>query len=95
MGMFVEEDVVARHICGDPQRQVFQLRRLGVAQPNQLLLGVDFLQGGEKETVVNVLCLVWTLAIFCLIINNSLTQVVLSASMFQLLVQCFKTCQQY
>lgn len=57
VGMFVEEDVVARHICGDPQRQVLQLCRLGAAQANQLLLGVDFLGvecSQNKSSVVHV-----------------------------------------
>lgn len=49
VGMFVEEDVVARHVCGDPQRQLFQLRRLGAAQPNQLLLMVDLLSVEHRE----------------------------------------------
>lgn len=80
--MFVEEDVVARHICGNPQRQVFQLRLLGAAQPDQLLLGVDFLEVEYSENSF-LFCAMRGLQLcgyFCLIINDSVTQVILSAS---------------
>lgn len=98
VGMFIKEDVVARHICGDPQRQVFQLRRLGAAQANLLLLGVDFLQVGYSEkTVVAVFepCVeLW--GYLSLIINNSWTQVVLSASMCCCCCSCsVLKCQRY
>lgn len=47
MGMFVEEEVVACRIFWDSHWQVFHLRWLSAAQPNQLLLGVYLLLTSE------------------------------------------------
>lgn len=70
VGMLVEEDVVARNICGDPQRQIFQLRRLGAAQANLLLLGVDFLEVRKRA----VRCCSVVLLITIIIISNNCVQ---------------------
>lgn len=43
MGVFVEEEVVAGGILGDPLRQVFDLCWLSAAQPDHFLVGVDLL----------------------------------------------------
>lgn len=47
MGMFVEEEVVACRIFRDPHGQVFHLRWLSAAQPNQLLFGIYLLLTSE------------------------------------------------
>ena len=51
MGMFVEEEVVTCRLFRDSHGQVFQLCRLSVAQPNQLLLSVHFLLAMEMKSL--------------------------------------------
>lgn len=49
VGVFVEEEVVACGIFGDPHRQVSDLRWLSAAQPDHFLFGVDLLLNKEME----------------------------------------------
>lgn len=50
MGVFVEEEVVACGIFGDPHREVFDLRWVSAAQPDHFLFGVDLLLNEETES---------------------------------------------
>lgn len=50
MGVFVEEEVVACRIFGNPLRQVFDLCWLSAAQPDHFLFGVDLLLNKEMQS---------------------------------------------
>lgn len=49
MGMFVEEEVVTWSIFRDSHWEIFQLRWLSAAQPNELLFSIQLLFWQKKQ----------------------------------------------